>query len=276
MTWQGVGDRDAAACHPRLSVSISWWTWQATPSMPDWGSCDIVRRRSRSAIWSIPERLELTFWTTSSPIKSVLPFDQQPFYSEKIVHVPDCYQVNDRKRVIPAGRLSRSDAGLPPQGFVFCCFNNNYKISEPVFDVWMRLLNSEPASVLWLLSDNIGARDNLRREAAARGVDPARLIFAERCGQRSILPASAWPIFLDTPGCNAHTTASDALWMGLPVLTCIGSTFAGRVAASLLNAVGLADLGDANPRRIRSARAQAGPRAGAAGRASGNGWSTTG
>jgi len=175
--------------------------------------------------------------------RTVLPFDQQRFYSEKIVHVPDCYQVNDRKRVVPSGGLSRSDAGLPPHGFVYCCFNNNYKITEPVFDVWMRLLKSEPASVLWLLSDNIGARDNLRRAAVARAVDPARLIFAERCGPVEHLARHHLAdLFLDTPGCNAHTTASDALWMGVPVLTCIGSTFAGRVAASLLNAVGLPEL----------------------------------
>ena len=175
--------------------------------------------------------------------KVVLPFDQQPFYAEKIVHLPDCYQVNDRTRAIAASTPSRSDVGLPPDAFVFCCFNSSYKIGPRVFDIWMRLINAVPGSVLWLLGDNVLARDNLRREAAARGVDPARLIFAGRCGNAAHLARHRLAdLFLDTPGCNAGTTASDALWVGLPVLTCIGSTLMGRVAASLLHAVGLPDM----------------------------------
>ena len=239
---QGVGDRDAAAVIRRLGIDIA----VDLAGHTEHARLGILQYRPspiQVGYLVYPGTVGADFLDYIVADQTVLPFDQQSFYSEKIVHVPDCYQVNDRKRVVPAGRLSRADAGLPPQGFVFCCFNNNYKIREPVFDVWMRLLKSEPASVLWLLSDNINARDNLRREAAARAVDPVRLIFAERCGQVEHLARHHLAdLFLDTPGCNAHTTASDALWMGLPVLTCIGSSFAGRVAASLLKAVGLADL----------------------------------
>jgi predicted O-linked N-acetylglucosamine transferase (SPINDLY family) len=174
---------------------------------------------------------------------TVLPFDQQPFYTEKIVHLPHCYQINDRKRSIAAATPSRQQAGLPETGFVFCCFNNNYKIARPIFEIWMRLLLAVPGSVLWLLRDNPGAEHNLRREAVARGVDPDRLIFADRCGLDAHLARHRLAdLFLDTLPYNAHTTASDALWAGLPVLTCQGNAFAGRVAVSLLNAVGLPEL----------------------------------
>jgi len=172
-----------------------------------------------------------------------LPFDQQPFYAEKIVQLPDCYQVNDSKRVIAAETPTREAVGLPEEGFVFCCFNNNYKIRRPVFDVWMRLLKGVPGSVLWLLRDNEAAERNLRNEAAARGNDPARLIFAGRAKLEDHLARHRLAdLFLDTLPYNAHTTASDALWAGLPVVTCQGSAFAGRVGASLLNAIGLPEL----------------------------------
>jgi predicted O-linked N-acetylglucosamine transferase (SPINDLY family) len=239
---QGVGDREAAGLIQNLGIDIL----VDLAGYTEHARLGILRHRPapiQVGYLVYPGTIGTDFLDYIITDQTVLPFDQQPFYSEKIIHVPDCYQVNDRKRVAPAGRMSRPDAGLPPQGLVFCCFNNNYKISEPVFDVWMRLLNSEPGSVLWLLSDNTGARDNLRGAAAARAVDPARLIFAERCSQSEHLARHRLAdLFLDTPGCNAHTTASDALWMGLPIVTCIGSTFAGRVAASLLHAVGLSDL----------------------------------
>jgi predicted O-linked N-acetylglucosamine transferase (SPINDLY family) len=126
---------------------------------------------------------------------------------------------------------------------VFCCFNNNYKIRPQVFDLWMRLLGKLPGSVLWLLEDNRWSRENLRTEAKARGIDPQRLIFAPRVAQAEHLARHRLAdLFLDTLPCNAHTTASDALWSGLPVLTCAGSTFAGRVAGSLLSAVDLGEL----------------------------------
>lgn len=174
---------------------------------------------------------------------TVAPFEHAPFYTEKIVQLSDCYQVNDRKRTVSASMPTRSEAGLPEQGFVFCCFNNNYKIRKPVFDIWMRLLVKVPGSVLWLIRDNDAAERNLRNEAKARGVDPARLVFAGRAKLADHLARHRLSdLFLDTLPYNAHTTASDALWMGLPVVTCRGNAFAGRVGASLLKAVGLPDL----------------------------------
>ena len=173
----------------------------------------------------------------------VLPFDEQPYYTENIVHLPDCYQVNDRKRTIASRTPTREELGLPAQGFVFCCFNNNWKITPAVFDVWMRLLKAVEGSVLWLFRDNRDAETNLRKEAAARGIDPTRLVFADRLPLDDHLARHRLAdLFLDTLPYNAHTTASDALWAGLPVLTCRGKTFAGRVAASLLTAVGLPEL----------------------------------
>jgi protein O-GlcNAc transferase len=175
------------------------------------------------------------------PIAS--PFELQPHFDEKLVHLPDSYQVNDRKRVIAERTPTRTEAGLPEQSFVFCSFNNNWKITPEVYDVWMRLLREVEGSVLWLLRDNPGAERNLRREAQQRGVDPARLIFADRAQPADHLGRQRLAdIFLDTLPCNAHTTASDALWAGLPVLTCLGDAFAGRVAASLLHAAGVPEL----------------------------------
>jgi protein O-GlcNAc transferase len=173
----------------------------------------------------------------------VLSFDEQPHYSERIVHLPGCYQVNDRKRAISSRTPKREDLGLPAEGFVFCCFNNNWKITPELFEIWMRLLRAVKGSVLWLFRDNADAETNLRKEAAARGIDPARLVFADSVPHADHLARHrVADLFLDTLPYNAHTTASDALWVGLPVLTCLGKTFAGRVAASLLNAAGLSEL----------------------------------
>jgi len=183
----------------------------------------------------------------------VLPFDQQAHYCERIVHLPDCYQPNDAKRAIAPSPPSpasgggkgggRSEAGLPEHGFVFCSFNNNYKIDRTIFEIWMRVLAKVPGSVLWLLRDNPWAEANLRREAQARGVAPERLVFAERMPlERHLARHALADLFLDTLPYNAHTTASDALWAGLPVLTCQGTAFAARVAASLLRNVHLGEL----------------------------------
>jgi len=173
----------------------------------------------------------------------VVPNSQQSFFSEKLVQLPCSFQVNDRRRELAHAGTSRRDWGLPAEGIVLCNFNNSYKISPAFFEIWMRLLRSVPGSVFWLLEPNQLMKGHLRFEAERRGVDPARLIFAP------IIPAAEHlerhrhaDLFLDTLPCNAHTTASDALWAGLPVLTCRGNTFAGRVAASLLTAVGLVDL----------------------------------
>jgi protein O-GlcNAc transferase len=173
----------------------------------------------------------------------VLPFDQRNFYSEKIVHLPHCYQVNDSTRPIAAETPTRSQAGLPQDGFVFCCFNAAWKITPAVFDIWMRLLTKVEFSVLWLLEDNAAMPGHLRAAAAARGVDPARLVFAPRTASAAHLARHRLAdLFVDTLPYNAHTTASDALWAGLPLLTCLGAQFDGRVATSLLHTIGLPEL----------------------------------
>jgi protein O-GlcNAc transferase len=173
----------------------------------------------------------------------VVPSEQQPFYTEKLVHLPDCYQVNDSQREISPHTPSRAECGLPPEGFVFCCFNNNYKITPEVFGVWMKLLQAVPGSVLWLLEGNRFAPSNLRREAEARGVAAERLVFAPRLGLGEHLARHCLAdLFLDTFPVNAHTTAGEALWAGCPVLTIAGATFASRVAGSLLRTLGLPEL----------------------------------
>jgi predicted O-linked N-acetylglucosamine transferase (SPINDLY family) len=180
---------------------------------------------------------------------TVLPFAHQPFYSEKIVHLPHCYQCNDSSRPI-AEVPARRDAGLPElpggsvgNGFVFCNFNAGWKITPAMFDVWMRLLAAVPGSLLWLLNDNSTATGNLRAAAAARDTDPARLVFAPRLPSAAHLARHRLAdLFLDTMPYNAHTTASDALWAGLPMITCLGEQFDGRVAASLLATMGLPEL----------------------------------
>ena len=172
----------------------------------------------------------------------VLPLDQQPFYREKIVHLPDTYWACDTKRAIGKSP-SRSEALLPELGFVFCCFNNNRKITSAMFDVWMRLLMAAPDSVLWLKKPNDVAVSHLQQEAAVRDVSPSRLVFAADVPIDVHLARHALAdLFLDTVPYNAHATASDALWAGLPVMTCLGQTFPGRVAASQLRAVGLPEL----------------------------------
>ena len=173
----------------------------------------------------------------------VLPPELHSHCTEAVVYLSDSYQVNDDKRAIDPQTPSRSEVGLPDGAFVFCCFNNNYKITPKVFDVWIRILGAVPGSVLWLLEDNADAARNLRREAQSRGMSPERLVFAPRMPVEAHLARHRLAdLFLDTLPYNAHTTSSDALWAGLPVLTCMGVAFPGRVAASLLHAVGLPEL----------------------------------
>jgi protein O-GlcNAc transferase len=165
------------------------------------------------------------------------------FYSEQILFLADCYQPNDHSRQSADAMPSRESAGLPETGFVFCCFNNNYKITPQIFGIWMRLLRAVDGSVLWLLEDNRLAAANLRREAERRGVSEQRLVFAQRLPQPAHLARHALAdLFLDTSPYNAHTTASDSLWMGLPIVTCPGNSFQSRVAASILTAAGLPEL----------------------------------
>ncbi|MEO8739327.1 MAG: tetratricopeptide repeat protein [Casimicrobiaceae bacterium] len=177
----------------------------------------------------------------------VTPFEHAADYAETLVQLPACYQINDRQRAI-ADPPTRAQLGLPDDAFVFCCFNQAYKLNPEVFDAWARILAGVPQGVLWLLGGNASAdrstlEANLSREAAARGIDSRRLVFAARRSNAEYLGLyRRADLFLDSWPYNAHTTASDSLWAGCPVLTFLGDTFAGRVAASLLTAVGLPEL----------------------------------
>lgn len=174
---------------------------------------------------------------------TVIPNDSRQHYSEKIVRLPHCYQTNDSKKPIADKQFTREELGLPKDGFVFCCFNNSYKILPQTFDSWMKILHAVKDSVLWLIEDNLEANQNLRKEAQLRGIDPARIIFAKRLPLADHLARHRCAdVFLDTLPYNAHTTASDALWAGLPVITLTGSSFPGRVATSLLKSIHLPGL----------------------------------
>lgn len=173
----------------------------------------------------------------------LIPDDARSHYSERIAFLPHCYQPNASWQPVAPTRLQRHDAGLPEDGFVFCSFNNSYKITPDVFAIWMRWLEQVPGSVLWLIEANAGAVANLRSEAVRRGVAAERIVFAERTHRDAHLSRHQLAdLFVDTLHYGAHTTASDALRAGLPVLTCLGETFASRVAASLCRAVGLDEL----------------------------------
>jgi predicted O-linked N-acetylglucosamine transferase (SPINDLY family) len=175
--------------------------------------------------------------------RQVLPDEHRAFYSEKVVWLPNSYQANDRNKTIASKSFSRAECGLPEHGFVFCCFNNIYKVTPEIFAHWMKILKRVDGSVLWLVADNAAAVANLKREAEGRGVAGDRLIFADRRPPPEHLARHRCAdLFLDTLPYNAHTTASDALWAGLPLVTCVGPTFAGKVAASLLHAVRLPEL----------------------------------
>ena len=172
----------------------------------------------------------------------VVPPDQQQYYTERLVYLPDTYQPNSTRPVLDK-IPTRAEHGLPEHAFVFCCFNQTYKITPKTFDVWMRILQRTPGSVLWLLKPDETTADNLRLEAAARGVDPARLAFAPRAPQAEHLARHRLAdLFLDTLVVNALTTTSDALFMGVPVITCPGTTFVARGAGSILRALEMPEL----------------------------------
>jgi predicted O-linked N-acetylglucosamine transferase (SPINDLY family) len=173
----------------------------------------------------------------------IIPPNADHHYSEKILRLPGCYQVNDEFRTKTGRTFTRAMLGLPEDAFVFCSFNNNYKIDPKIFDIWCRLLNRVPDSVLWIMADNKLAMENLKAEATKRGVAEGKLIFTPRCSLADhISRQEHGDLLLDTFPCNAHTTASDALFAGLPLLTLRGETFSSRVAASILKAVGLDDF----------------------------------
>ena len=173
----------------------------------------------------------------------VIPDTQRDFYTEKVIYLPDVFQANDSKRMIDNSPVSRADVDLPEKAFVFCCFNNSYKITPDCFDVWMRLLGQVDGSVLWLLGRDSSVEKNLGREAENRGISAGRLIFTNRKPYPNYLAQYRLAdLFLDTFAFNAGATASDALWAGLPIITFPGKSFASRMAGSLLNAVGLPEM----------------------------------
>lgn len=175
--------------------------------------------------------------------KIVTPFDHQKYFSECIVQMPNAYQPNDPNRFFPSEKQSKSKAGLPEDALVLAAFNNTRKITPDQFQCWMRILKKLPQSVLWLYGDDLMTEGNLRTNAQQAGISAERIIFAKHLPEFEHLARHQLAdIFLDTFPCNAHTTASDALWMGLPVVTMQGQCFASRVAGSLLNAIGLPEL----------------------------------
>jgi protein O-GlcNAc transferase len=174
----------------------------------------------------------------------VIPEQHRAFFTEEVIWLPGSYLVNDNQRRVAEQTPTRAACGLPENAFVYCSFNNAFKIAPSIFAIWLRLLRATSGSVLWLSELNATARANLRREAERCGINPQRLIFAPKVADNAdhLARQRLADLFLDTLPYNAHTTASDALWAGLPVLTCLGETFAGRVAASLLRAIGLPEL----------------------------------
>jgi predicted O-linked N-acetylglucosamine transferase (SPINDLY family) len=174
----------------------------------------------------------------------VIPKEHQKHYTEKVVYLPDSFMVNDTKDKKTTLTFTKKEVGLPEEGFIFCCFNSHYKITPTIFQSWMRILSQVDTSVLWLPDGSASAVKNLQKEAEKNGIDPSRLIFASRLDLREdhLNRIKLADLFLDTRPYNAHATTSDALQIGLPVLTLIGESFASRVAASLINSVNLSEL----------------------------------
>jgi protein O-GlcNAc transferase len=178
----------------------------------------------------------------------LIPPGAERHYAEKVVRLPDTFQCNDAKRSAVAQAPSRAEAGLPLAGVIYCCFNNSAKISPATFDLWMQILREVPGGVLWLFADHPILQGNLRKEAQARGIDSARLVFAPRTDYpQHLARLQLADVFLDTLPFNAGTTASDALWAGVPVITRSGEAFAARMAGSLLHAIGMPELIAASP-----------------------------
>jgi protein O-GlcNAc transferase len=239
---RGAGDREVAELLHKAEVDIAidlmGYTEHSRPGI-------LAHRPApvQASYLGLPGTMGTDFIDYILADRLVLPFDQQPFFTEKIVHLPDTYQPTDSQREVSANVPRRSEIGLPEDQFVFCCFNNSYKFSPQIFDVWMQLLKSVEDNVLWLTVADDPTRQNLRREAERRGIEARRLVLTDRVGHADYLARQVLAdLFLDTLPYNAHGTGSNALGGGLPVLTCRGATFAGRVGSSLLCAAGLPEL----------------------------------
>ena len=221
-----------------IAVDLGGFTQDCRPNIFAEGSAPI-----QVSYLGYPGTMAVDYMDYLIADRTLIPEEKQHHYSEKIVYMPNSYQVNVSKRSVSEDSLLRHELGLPNTGFVFCCFNNNFKITPTTFAGWMRILKAVEDSVLWLLKDNHNTAKNLKKEAMKFGINEDRLVFARRIPVEEYLNSiKQADLFIDTLPYNAHTTTSDALRMGLPVLTCIGHSFASRVAASLLNAVNLPEL----------------------------------
>jgi predicted O-linked N-acetylglucosamine transferase (SPINDLY family) len=221
-----------------IAVDLKGFTQEGRPKIFMYGAAPI-----QVSYLAFPGTMGLPCFDYLIADPVLIPVETQSAYAEKIIYMPNSYQVNDRHRLISPNLPSRASLGLPEDAFVFCCFNNNYKITPDVFEGWIRILNAVENSVLWLFADNSIAIDSLKKHASSQGLNAERLIFAPPLPTAKHLARyQLADLFLDTSPCNAHTTASDALWAGLPIVTLLGKSFGARVAASLLNAVGLSEL----------------------------------
>jgi len=238
----GLGDEEAVALIRDMGIDIAidlkGYTQDARPSLFERRAAPI-----QASFLGYPGTMASPTMDYLIADRVVIPPSERAFYDEKIVYLPGSYQVNAALSEIAENNISREDCLLPPKGVVFCCFNNSYKITPDVFACWMRILGAVPSSVLWLLADNDIAMRNLRSRAASAGIDPARVVFAARVPLHEHLARHRLAdLFLDTAPYNAHTTASDALRMGIPIVTYSGRSFQSRVAASLLESIGASDL----------------------------------
>lgn len=237
-----LGDEEVAALMCDLEVDIAVDVGGLTGRQ----RCGIFARRAAPVqvnYLGYPGSMGADYYDYILADATLIPGDYRRYYSEKVVYLPDSYQANHTERPLP-GSLTRAECGLPPTGLVFCCFNNTFKFTPGMFDVWMRVLRQVEGSVLWLAAHRPEVADNLRAAAVQRGVAAERVIFGEYTHglEEYFARYTLADLFLDTLPFNAHATASDALWCGLPVVTCLGNAFAGRVAASLLRTVGLPEL----------------------------------
>ena len=237
-----MSDQDVAALSRQMEVDIAidlkGYTTNSRPEIFSHGAAPL-----QVNYLGYPGTMGADFIDYIIADRVLIPEKNKEYFSEKIIYLNNSYQVNDSRRKISERKFTRAECFLPENQFVFCCFNNNFKILPMTFDLWARILKRVPNSVLWLLEDNLIARENLIIHAENRGIAKERLIFAGRMDLPDHLARHQLAdLFLDTLPCNAHTTASDALWAGLPVLTQLGDTLAGRVAGSLLTAINLPEL----------------------------------
>lgn len=239
---KGISDKEVAlqAREDKIDIAIdlNGYTQNARPGIFAYRAAPI-----QINYLGYPGTLGAEFMDYIVADKYLIPPDTEKYFNEKKLYLPNTYMPTDDGREISTKEISRSEMGLPEDAFVFCCFNNNYKITSSEFDIWMRLLKKVDKSVLWLRQSNQFSHVNIKNEAKKRNVDPSRIVFAKRAPMDEHLARQKLAdLFIDTFAFNAHTTTTEALWAGLPVITKTGKGFAARVAGSLLNAIGLPEL----------------------------------